>query len=103
MMNKQTTGISANVKESNKENGIPDEYEIKDAADTLMKAHEIRNNKNLMPHVHKHLNMKKKAISSIMELKHVAKNRIMKLSGADKAMEEPESVDNKAEDKKEGA
>ena len=47
----------------------PDEYEVKDAADTLMKAEDIKNNKHLMKHVHKHLKKKQKQITSIAQLR----------------------------------
>ena len=47
----------------------PEEYEVKDAADTLMKAEDIKNNKHLMKHVHKHLKKKQKQITSIAQLR----------------------------------
>ena len=50
----------------------PAEYEIEEAANTLMKAEKIRNDKKLMPHVHKHLKNKKSAIESIAGLRDKA-------------------------------
>ena len=47
----------------------PQQYEIEDAANTLMRAEEIKRNKKLMPHVHRHLKKKKHIISSISELR----------------------------------
>lgn len=52
----------------------PHDYEIEDAANTLMKAEEIKKNKKLMPHVHKHLQKKAKAISSIKGLREHIKS-----------------------------
>jgi hypothetical protein len=49
-----------------------DDYEVKDAADTLMRAEEVKQNPHLMKHVHKHLGKKKKAIRSIQDLKDKA-------------------------------
>lgn len=47
----------------------PQQYEIEDAANTLTRAEEIKKNKKLMPHVHKHLAKKAKAITSIQGLR----------------------------------
>ena len=61
----------------NGEDKAPEQYEIEDAARTLTKAQEIRSNKKLMPHVHKHLKKQKKMIAgSIADLKamHAAMN-----------------------------
>lgn len=52
----------------------PQEYEVKDAADTLMRAEEIKRNKKLMPHVHKHINKKMK---SLKDLKRMAVEKDM--------------------------
>lgn len=43
----------------------PQDYEVKDAADTLMRAEDIKKNKKLMPHVHKHLDQKMKSLKSL--------------------------------------
>ncbi len=55
-----------------------DDWEIRDAADTLMKAEDIKGNADLLPHVHAHLATKqkgmKKAITNIQELRTAAKN-----------------------------
>lgn len=64
----------------------PHDYEIEDAANTLMKAEEIKKNKKLMPHVHKHLQKKAKAISSVQGLRdHI------------KSMQDEESQESEAE------
>lgn len=52
-----------------KEADSPDEWEVKDAADTLMKAEKIKKDKKIMPHVYKHLKTHKKAITSIEQLR----------------------------------
>jgi hypothetical protein len=51
----------------------PADHEIESAAETLMKAEQIKQNKKLMPHVHAHLAKKQHAINSIADLKKVAK------------------------------
>lgn len=56
----------------------PKEYEVSDAAETLMKAEHIKKNKKLMPHVHKHLKNKKSAIESIADLREKAQSKGMK-------------------------
>lgn len=48
-----------------KESEEPQEYEIKDAADTLMRAEAIKGNKKLMPHVHKHLGKQMKSLKAL--------------------------------------
>lgn len=53
------------MKDEDKDEG-PDEYKVKDAAETLMKAHEIKNDEKLMPHVKAHLKMKKDHLHSII-------------------------------------
>lgn len=53
----------------------PEKYEIEDAANTLMRAEEIKKDKHLMPHVHAHLNKKVKAIRSIADIKE-ARNQM---------------------------
>ncbi len=58
-----------------KENSKPEKYEIENAVNTLLRAEEIKNDKRLMPHVHKHIQKKKAAISSLAELKEVAHDR----------------------------
>lgn len=55
-----------------KEDSEPQEYQIKDAADTLLKAEEIKKDSKLMPHVHKHMSKKMehmKSVSSMEDLK----------------------------------
>lgn len=49
-----------------------DEHKVKNAAQTLMEAEEIKANKGLMKHVHKHMKHKSKAIKSIQDLKDAA-------------------------------
>lgn len=72
-----------------KENKGPDKYEIEEAARTLLRAEEIKANKELMPHVHKHLSKQKKAIiSSIDELKNRSHERRLKLSQGDEEKNE---------------
>jgi predicted RNA binding protein with dsRBD fold (UPF0201 family) len=46
-----------------------DEYKVKDAFETLMKAEEIKADKALMKQVHKHGAKKKKHIASIADLR----------------------------------
>lgn len=62
------------VDPSDEEDREPHQYEIEDAANTLTKAEEIKKNKKLMPHVHKHLQKKAKAIHSIQGLRDAAKS-----------------------------
>lgn len=64
----------------------PEAHEIESAAETLMRAEEIKKNKALMPHVHKHLSKKKHAINSIADLKKVAKE-LAEDSSAEEAAE----------------
>lgn len=47
----------------------PDEYQVKNAADDIMRAEEHKQNKKLMKHVHKHLATKAKAIQSVQDLR----------------------------------
>jgi hypothetical protein len=47
----------------------PEKYEIENAARTLMEAEEIKQNKELMPHVHKHIAKKQKALNSLSKLR----------------------------------
>lgn len=64
-----------------KEKKGPDKWEIEDAAKTLLRAEEIKANKELMPHVHKHLTKQKKAIiTSIDELRAKGHERRMELA-----------------------
>lgn len=84
----------------------PDHWEIKDAADTLTKAQEIKQNKHLMPHVIRHLNKKRKqVISSIQELKQHAQERTKQLQGQPSLLDDDmdEDMETKADKKKEGA
>lgn len=55
------------------ETEVPHEYEVKDAAECLMRAEEIKKNQKLMPHVHKHLGKKVKQIRSIQDIRDAAK------------------------------
>lgn len=65
-------------------NGIPDKYEIEDAARTLTRASEIKNDKRLMPHVHKHLKKQHKAMAtSIADLKAMSNKMAMSDNDAD--------------------
>lgn len=50
----------------------PQEYEIEDAASTLMRAEKIKNDKRIMPHVHKHLKKKVREIRSIQDIRDAA-------------------------------
>ena len=64
----------------------PDEWEIKDAAQTLLRAEEIKADKDLMDKVKPVLSKKVKALKSIesfAELKEVAKKRIKELDKED--------------------
>lgn len=75
-------------KDSNK-TVVPERYEIEDAARTLTKAEEIKNNKNLMPHVHKHLQKSMKHIaSSVADLKAMSKRMNDKEEAGETPMEE---------------
>ncbi len=61
----------AELASASKDKG-PEQYEIEDAARTLTKAQEIKANKKLMPHVHKHLKKQHKAMAnSIADLKRM--------------------------------
>lgn len=57
------------------------DYEAKDAAETIMRAHEHMANDDLMKRVDKHLDRKKKAISSMDELRSRIKKRRNELNG----------------------
>lgn len=59
---------AATEKKSNK----PDDYEIKDAVNTLVRAEEIKNDERLWPYVEKELGKKVKAIKSLDDLRKVA-------------------------------
>ena len=63
------TGMSSPAPAGTEDDSEPQEYEVKDAADTLLRAEEIKKNKKLMPHVHRHLNNKMKQIGSIQDLR----------------------------------
>lgn len=67
---KQNNALAA---KSMEKSAKPEDYEIKDAADTLMRAEEIKKDKRLMPHVHKHLHKKVKQIKSIQDIRDAAK------------------------------
>jgi hypothetical protein len=60
------------------ENNVMDEYRIKDAAECLMRAEEIKKDEKLMPHVHKLLDKKAGAISSLKGLKELAQKKLSK-------------------------
>lgn len=69
--------------------GPPDKYEIESAADTLLRAEQIKADKKLMPHVHKHLQEKKKAvIRSLEDLKKVSHDRRMEIIEEDMEAEQ---------------
>lgn len=90
---KNSQPVMAESPSKPKQNDVPEKYEIENAADTLMKAQEIRNDKRLMPHVHRHLNKKKKAvIRSIDDLKSAAKERTAELQKG------PQGQDNDEDD-----
>lgn len=63
------------VNKAKKEDSKPEKYEIEDAANTLLRAEDIKKDKRLMPHVQAHLTKKVKAIQSIADLKE-ARNRM---------------------------
>lgn len=75
MKNKLTSPGNAVEDNALDENKAPDEYQIKDWAETLMNAHEIKNNPHKMKHVNLHLKKKIKAITSIADLKALAKEK----------------------------
>lgn len=68
-------------------------HEIESAARTLTEAEDIKSNRKLMKHVHKHLNGKMRAIRSIAQLKDRAqemaegKNPAKEAKNLDEAME----------------
>lgn len=47
----------------------PDEWKVKDAMETLLRAEEIKRDKSLMKEVHKMLDGKHKAITSLKDLR----------------------------------
>lgn len=74
----------------------PHGYEVKDAADTLLKAEEIKSNKKLMPHVHKHLHQKKHAvIKSLADLKKVSQSK--RNAAANEEVGEPPGMSEESE------
>lgn len=52
----------------------PDKYEIEDGVRTLERAEEIKNDKRLMPHVHKHIGKKLKSLKDLRALAGKKKN-----------------------------
>lgn len=54
-----------------------DEYEIKSCAETLIKAEEIKKDEKKMKAIHAYLSKKKKAISSIADIKSAYKEKSM--------------------------
>ncbi len=54
---------------------MSEDYEAKEALQTIMRAEEIKSNKELMKRVSKLAHKHKKVISSIAELKELANNR----------------------------
>jgi hypothetical protein len=52
----------------------PEKYEIESAADTLMRAEDIKQDKRLMPHVHKHLGKKMKSLKQLSQMAGQKKN-----------------------------
>jgi hypothetical protein len=65
----------AKEKASGVDDGM-DDYKVKDAADTIMKAHEHMADEAMMEKVKPHLDKKKKAIDSIASLRAVAKEKL---------------------------
>lgn len=67
------------VDENEKDDKVPDEWEIRSAVDCLIRAEEIKGNKKLMPLVAKELQERKDAIAkvptSIADLKKLAKQK----------------------------
>ena len=61
----------------------PQDYEIEEAMRTLLRAEEIKGNKELMPHVHKKMASHRKAIDSIEGLKARRNELAMKESEPD--------------------
>lgn len=62
-----------NKKENGKKKKIED-YEVDSACEALMRAEEIKGNKELMALVHKKLSKKKTAIKSIQDIREKAAN-----------------------------
>lgn len=58
-------------------NNRPDNYEIEDSLNTLIKAEEIKQNKDLLGEVIKYAETKKAAISSIADLKAAYNKKVM--------------------------
>lgn len=52
----------------------PEDYEVENWADTLMKAEDIKGDPEKMGHVQRHLAKKQKAIRSIADLRQAAKD-----------------------------
>lgn len=59
---------------ASKDNSEPDKYEIEDGVRTLERAEEIKNDKRLMPHVHKHIGKKLKSLKDLRSLAGKKKN-----------------------------
>jgi hypothetical protein len=53
-----------------------DEWEIRNAVDTLIRAEEIKANKKLVALAQKELDKRKKAINSIDDLRAIAKDKL---------------------------
>jgi hypothetical protein len=69
--------------------GKPSEdYEAKDAFDTLLRAHDIQSKPELMNRVHKHAKKHKKVIKSLDDLKRAAKSRRDELANEEDGAEE---------------
>ena len=60
-----------------KKDGEYDKYELESACDTLTRAEEIKADKKLMKALGPYLEKKKKAITSIEELRGVARKKIL--------------------------
>ncbi len=69
-MLKTKTAVSP---EREMEKECPHDYEIKDAAECLLRAEDIKKDKRMMPYVHKHLSKKEKQIRSIQDIRDAAK------------------------------
>lgn len=72
-----------------------DEYAVKDAADTMMRAEEHKSDPKMMELVGKHLNKKKKHIHKITSIKELRALMLQK-------QQKPDSPADKAEDLADG-
>ncbi len=56
-----------------------EDYQLKDMADQLLRAHEIQNDDDLMKKLQPHLHKKLRALKSLSDLKKSASDRIKEL------------------------